>query len=111
MDLALNKCNNYQGNIVRVLDIKDINKLKEFIQYNKIGTEPIFNEYLSFSNKNNYNGEANVFIYVNSKTAKDLRKYNPEESELLYKRNSKFLVENVIKKDGKYYILWRNINE
>ena len=29
---------------------------------------------------------------------------------LEYKRNSKFLVENIVKENKKYYILWRDIN-
>lgn len=111
LDSALAKCNNYEGNIVRTVEIKDLEQLDEFIEKNKLGNEIKFNEYLSFSNKNDYNENANIFIYTKSKTAKDLRKYNPQESELLYKRNSKFLVENIIKKDNKYYILWRDVNE
>lgn len=111
LDSALNKCNNYQGNIIRVLDITNQEKLNNFIKYNEIGKEVLFKEYLSFSNKSGYNNEANVFIYVKSKTAKDIRKFNSEESELLYKRGSKFFVENVQKIKGKIYILWRDIND
>lgn len=111
LDEALKKCNNYEGNVVRVLDIRDKEQLKEFIKYNKKGETVTFNEYLSFSNKSSYNENANVIIYTVSKSGKDIRKYNPKESEILYSRNSKFLVENVIKKDDTYYILWRDINE
>ena len=111
LDSALNKCNNYQGNIVRVLEIKDKEELNAFIEYNKVGEVRPFKEYLSFSNKKDYNDNANIFIYTNSKTAKDLRKFNSEESEILYKRNSKFYIDNVVKKDGKYYILWSDVNE
>lgn len=111
LDSALNKCNNYQGNIVRVLEIKDKEELNAFIEYNKVGEVRPFKEYLSFSNKKDYNDSANVFIYTNSKTAKDLREFNSEESEILYKRNSKFYIDNVVKKGGKYYILWSDVNE
>ena len=111
LDSALNKCDNYKGNIVRVLDIANKDKLNDFIKYNEIGKEVSFYEYLSFSNKNDYNNRANVFIYVKSKSAKDIRKFNPQESEILYKRNSKFFVENVQRVDDKIYILWRDINE
>ena len=111
LDNALDKLDSYNGNVVRVLQIEDENKLNQFIKKNKIGKEIEFNEYLSFSDKNGYNDNSNIFIYTQSKTAKDLRKYNKEESELLYRRNSKFLVENVVKEGNKYYILWRDINE
>ena len=111
LDNALNKCKKYNGNVVRVLDIKDKKDLNKFIRQNQKGQEITFNEYLSFSNKSSYNEKANIIIYTVSKSGKDIRKYNPKESEILYSRNSKFFVENVIKKDDIYYILWRDINE
>ena len=109
LDKALDKCNNYNGNIVRVLEIKDSKKLKEFISANKINKTIMFNEYLSFSSRANYNENANVVIYTVSSKAKDLRNFNPDESEILYPRNSRFIVENIKKVDGKYYLLWREI--
>ena len=111
LDNALNKCKKYNGNVVRVLDIKDKKDLNKFIRQNQKGQEITFNEYLSFSNKSSYNEKANIIIYTVSKSGKDTRKYNPKESEILYSRNSKFFVENVIKKDDIYYILWWDINE
>ena len=111
LDNALNKCKKYNGNVVRVLDIKDKKDLNKFIRQNQQGQAITFNEYLSFSNKSSYNEKANIIIYTVSKSGKDIRKYNPKESEILYSRNSKFFVENVIKKDDIYYILWRDINE
>ena len=111
LDNALNKCKKYNGNVVRVLDIKDKKDLNKFIRQNQKGQEITFNEYLSFSNKSSYNEKANIIIYTVSKSGKDIRKYNPKESEILYSRNSKFFVENVIKKDDIYYILSRDINE
>ena len=109
LDEALKKCENYNGNIVRVLDIKDNKKLKEFIDMNKLNKPIMFNEYLSFSNKYDYNANANVIIYTVSNKAKDLRKLNPEESEIIYPRKSKFIVENIKKIDGKYYLLWKEV--
>lgn len=109
LDKALDKCKNYNGNIVRVLDITDKKELKKFIHMNKLNKPIMFNEYLSFSSKSNYNANANVVIYTVSNKAKDLRKFNPDESEILYPRNSKFIVENIKKINGKYYLLWREI--
>lgn len=109
LDKALNKCRNYNGNIVRVLDITDKKELERFIHMNVLNKPIMFNEYLSFSSKSNYNANANVVIYTVSNKAKDLRKFNPDESEILYPRNSKFIVENIKKINGKYYLLWREI--
>ena len=109
LDKALDKCKNYNGNIVRVLDITDKKELKKFIHMNKLNKPIMFNEYLSFSSRNDYNKNANVIIYTASNKAKDLRNFNPNESEILYPRNSKFVVEKTKKVDGKYYLLWREI--
>lgn len=108
-DKALDKCRNYNGNIVRVLDITDKKELEKFIHMNKLNKPIMFNEYLSFSSRNDYNKNANVIIYTASNKAKDLRNFNPNESEILYPRNSKFVVEKTKKVDGKYYLLWREI--
>lgn len=109
LDKALDKCKNYNGNIVRVLDITDKKELKKFIHMNRLNKPIMFNEYLSFSSKSKYNENANVIIYTVSNKAKDLRNFNPDESEILYPRNSRFIVENIKKVDGKYYLLWREI--
>ena len=109
LDKALDKCRNYNGNIVRVLDITDKKELERFIHINVLNKPIMFNEYLSFSSKSKYNENANVVIYTVSNKAKDLRNFNPDESEILYPRNSRFIVENIKKIDGKYYLLWREI--
>ena len=109
LDAALSKCGNYNGNIVRVLDITDKKELERFIHMNVLNKPIMFNEYLSFSSKSKYNENANVVIYTVSNKAKDLRNFNPDESEILYPRNSRFIVENIKKIDGKYYLLWREI--
>lgn len=111
LDNALNLSKTYKGNVVRVLDIKDNKKIEKFIKKNEVGKKVTFKEYLSFSDKNNYNDDANIIIYTTSKNGRDIRRYNPEESEVLYPRNSKFIVESLIKNDNTYYILWRDINE
>lgn len=111
LDSTLNKCNNYNGNIVRVLEIKDKKLLKDFLKKNKIGKIENWKEYLSFSDKESYNKNANIKIYVNSTRAKDIRKYNETESEILYPRNSKFVTRNIVKQNGTYYILWEEIDE
>ena len=106
LDKALDKCRNYNGNIVRVLDITDKKESERFIHMNVLNKPIMFNEYLSFLSKSIYNKNAKVGT-VSSK-AKDLRNFNPDESEILYPRNTKFIVENIKKINGKYY-LWRKI--
>lgn len=112
LDSALNKLETYEGDAIRVLDIPDKDLLDEFIKRNEVGKPIKFYEFLSFSDKKGYNNDANVFIYVQpSKKAKDIRSFNPEESEILYPRNSQFIVKEVYEHNGKYYILWGDDNE
>ena len=111
LDNALNKMNNYEGTAYRVLDIYDKDLLDAFIKRNEVGKPITFSEYLSFSSEKGYNDDGNVFIFTNSNKAKDVRQYNPDEHEVLYQRNSTFIVKRVVEKDGKYFILWGDINE
>ncbi len=111
LDKILSKLPNYEGNIVRALEIKDKKLLQKFLNKNQIGKIRQWKEYLSFSNKENYNENANIRIYVKSTMAKDIRRYNRDESEILYKRNSKFVTKNIVKSKDIYYILWEEINE
>ena len=111
LDKILDKLPNYEGNIVRVLEIKDNKLLQKFLNNNQIGKIKKWKEYLSFSSKENYNENANIRIYVKSKKAKDVRRYNESESEVLYKRNSKFITKDIEMLNNIYYILWEEINE
>ena len=74
LDSVLNKCNNYNGNIVRVLEIKDKELLKDFLKKNKIGKIENWKEYLSFSDKESYNLNANIKIFKNYTRDKVIRK-------------------------------------
>lgn len=111
LDKMLKKMPDYKGNIVRVLEIKDNELLQKFLNRNRIGKKENWKEYLSFSDKESYNKNANIKIYVNSTKAKDIRKYNETESEILYQRNSKFITKNIVKQNDIYYILWEEVNE
>lgn len=105
LDAVLDKMDSYQGDVVRCLDIGNKADLEKFLQGHKIGDTVTYREYTSCSTAEEYNPQANVKIYRESKNGKDITSLNPEEKEVLYKRNSKFVVENIIEKDGIFYIL------
>lgn len=111
LDKALDKMPDYSGNIVRMMEIRDKKALRKFINSNRIDEIQKWNEYLSFSNRTDYNSKANVEIWVKSNKAKDITKYNKNESEILYKRNSKFKTLDKQKIGDKYYILWEEVDE
>jgi len=108
LDNALLKTPNYEGFIVRDLEIKDI---KTFMNDIAINTTYSTNQYLSFSNGKRFNEYANVRIYIEkSKNAKDLTKINSiGEQEVLYERNRKFKTLNIKEKDGIIYVLWEEV--
>lgn len=99
---AIKKMPKYEGTLVRVLEIKDINT---FLKDYKIDNSIKYKEFLSFSTKEGYNNNANVKIYVVSKNGRDIRNFNADESEILYSINSSFIVRNIQQRDGIVYIL------
>lgn len=105
LDAALDKMDSYQGDVVRCLDIGNKAVLGKFLQGHQIGDIVTYREYTSCSRAEDYNPEANIRIYRESKNGKDITSLNPNEKEVLYKRNSKFRVTNIMEKDGVFYIL------
>lgn len=109
LDAALEKMDSYQGDVVRCLDIGNKADLEKFLQGHKIGDTVTYREYTSCSAAEEYNPEANIKIYRKSKYGKDITALNSNEKEVLYKRNSKFSVVNIIEKDGIFYILEKEV--
>lgn len=110
LDSALDRMNNYIGNVVRVLNIEDKDAMNKFMEEHQVGNTVTYKEYLSSSNKEGYNPGSNIKIYINSSTGKNIMAYNPDESEVLYKRNSSFVVKEIIEQDGVTYILMEENN-
>lgn len=109
LDSALTKCDFYEGNLVRTLNFSSYpdgkERLEKFLADYKIGESITYKEFLSTS-KSVYDDAADVQMFiVDSKRGRDISSRNPEESEVLYERNSKFNIRNVVERDGKYYIL------
>ena len=102
LDGALDKLADYQGTVIRCLDIAD---LEAFLGSYQIGGEIIYEEYTSCSTEEGYNPTANVMIYRKSTKGKDLTGLNTAEKEVLYKRGSKFKVENIVEQDGVIFIM------
>ena len=106
LDNALAKMPNYEGNLQRSLLFSDNVEMDSFIRRHSVGNKVTYSEYLSTTKGTVYNPEGQVQIYIrDAKKGKDISSLNEKEKEVLYERNSSFLVENVVLKDGKYYIL------
>lgn len=106
LDSALSKIPAYAGNLLRTVDIKDKKERERFLKSHEVGKEVRYNEYISTSKVEGYNDVADIMIYIqNAKNSKDISKFNSEEQEVLYERNSTFKTINVREYDGKIYIM------
>lgn len=105
LDNALKKTPNYNGPVVRTLEM--INP-KDFVSTLRVNEIYKTNQYLSFSDKEGYNDSANIKIYIeNSKKGRDLRKINSiGESEVLFERNTEFKTLSIIEKHDIIYVIW-----
>ena len=105
LNRALDKMDDYKGNVVRCLDIRDTEELRDFIQEHQKGMEVTYPAFTSASIEEGYNPYANIRIYIESRSGKDITSFNFSEKEVLYKRNQSFIVRELVEKDGVFYIL------
>lgn len=109
LDKTLNKMPTYNGLVSRSLQL-DKEQLEQFLKSCKIGEEIKYKAYTSTTAGDRYNDLSNVELYINSKNGKDIRRYNEEEQEILFKRNSLFKVKQIEKIKNTYHILLEDLN-
>lgn len=105
LDDALNKMHTYEGNLTRSVFFYDQQSVSNFLKEYETGKTVIVKQYLSTTKGNVYNPEAQVqLIILNSKKGVNISAFNPDEDEVLYKRNSKFKVVRRYIKNNVIYI-------
>ena len=109
LDKALDKMANYNGVVQRSI-ILDKEQLKKFLDLHQEGAIIKYKAYTSSTVGNRYNDFSNVELLIKSTNGKDMRKYNKEEQEILFKRNSKFKVIKKEKINDTYYIHMEEID-
>lgn len=88
----------YEGDLTRSLLFSNDETVTEFLSTYKVGSIIEYSEFISATYGSIYNPNGQVQIYIlNSKNGKDISLFNPQESEVLYPRNSRFLVIDIIK--------------
>lgn len=102
LETALDKLPNYEGTVTRSVWINS-EDIEHFLKEYPVGQKMSHKSYLSTTTGETYNPEARVQMKIKSKTGKDLRKYNKEEQEILFKRNVEFYVEKIDTSD-EYYV-------
>lgn len=100
LDDALNKLPPYKGGIVRSVYLRN-NQLEEFLASHQVGSVVTYGTYTSFTSGETYDVDAIVQLHVpQSKKSIDISTYNVAEQEVLYPRNSRFIVLEVSESDG-----------
>lgn len=110
LDKALDKIPKYIGNTTRSIILNKY-ELKEFLNQHKIGNKIRYKAYTSSTTGGRYNELSNIELHIKSKNGRDIRKFNKEEQEILFKRNTIFKIEAIEKIDNIYYIFMEEINE
>ncbi len=110
LDKVLDKMPNYKGIVQRSL-ILDEETLSEFLQQHSIGNTVKYKSYTSSTVGSRYNELSNVELHIKSRSGRDVRKFNKEEQEILFKRNTKFKIEAIEKINNVYHIAMEEINE
>ena len=107
LDKALDKMQNYKGNLTRSVSFLDETQMDEFLKKFEVGKEIQFDEYISTTFGKLYNAEAQVQICIkNAEKGKDI---NSDEKEVLYKRKSKFVTYKKEKRNGITYIYLKEV--
>lgn len=94
LDSALQKLPVYEGTVYRSLSSFGIDDLDSFIGQHQAGTVKTFSAYTS-AGTGVYDESFPIQYIIQSKTGRDLRKYNPGEMEILFLRETKFRITKV----------------
>lgn len=94
LDRALDKMPEYQGIVYRSVSDFGIRDVDTFINSYVVGEQRVFSEYLSCSEEI-YDESFPIQFIILSVHGKDIRSYNGAEKEILFKRDSVFLVTKV----------------
>lgn len=110
LDVTLNKMQEYRGNVRRSLQLNK-EELKGFLEEHKIGSIVNYKAYTSTTAGSRYNDLSNIELYIKSKTGRDLRRFNKEEAEILFKRDTRFKIKSIEKINEVYYIKMEEFDE
>ncbi len=107
LDTALDKAPTYSGTLKRSLQFRSEEDRDRYLELHKKGNTVEYKEFISTTkNSEDYNPDGDVQVtIIDSKAGKDISYFNHDENEVLYGRNSKFLVLGVSEptEDGKPY--------
>ena len=105
LDSALEKAPFYNGSLIRSINLQG-DELRDFLSVHTKGMIVQYDAYTSFGTQKGYGIDDTVRIYIEKSThGRDIRKWNPQENEVLYQRGATFKILELVEKDGVYWIL------
>lgn len=104
LDDALDMLPEHQGEVIRTLNFVNTDAKDEFLRAHRMGDKVNHKQYISTSSEIGYNPDAEIEVFIKSKTGKDLRIYNQGEAEILFKRDSDFIVTDRFEKSDKIFV-------
>lgn len=113
LDSALAKMQRYEGNLQRSLEFEFEEDVEVFLSEHAVGNRKTYAEFLSTTKMaGEYNPDGQVQIYIqNAKRGRDISEINENEQEVLYERNTSFVILNRVEQNGKHYILMEEADE
>lgn len=100
LDVALQKLPVVKGEVVRDMVFDDRRLFAEFAKRYAVGETPAEPFYVSATTMGSYHSSPSVRMYIQSKSARDMRAYNAAEGEVLFLRGTKFQVLEAEMQDG-----------
>ena len=95
----------YNGSLIRSINLQG-DELRDFLSVHTKGMIVQYDAYTSFGTQKGYGIDDTVRIYIEKSThGRDIRKWNPQENEVLYQRGATFKILELVEKDGVYWIL------
>lgn len=101
LDRALEKLPVYKGEVHRSIDINGFEDMDAYLNMHQVGETIIYPAYTSASAGITYDETMKIQLIIESKTGRDARVYNPNEQEIIFRRNTDF---KVVKRKG--YTIW-----
>ena len=100
----------YHGDLVRDLYFIDEESKNNFINQHRVGDIVKYKSYTSATKRKIYSENANVRIYIkDSKLGKDILGIGLDEEEVLYNRNSDFVVIEISIKNDLVEIILKEV--
>lgn len=100
LDGALKKLPVYRGEVVRALSFDTTEEVKRFAKKHPVGEIVSYPAFTSSSVRQGYAEHPTVIQRIRSVSGRDLRQYNAEEGEILFRRGTRFRITGVTCENG-----------